>query len=81
MADNEIPEGFIDRQLRETQYIAKAKEILLKYRNVTATIGSVTDKLREDWELVVEVMKELNWDKYHKLGLTKEKKAKRRTVI
>jgi CRISPR-associated endonuclease Csn1 len=42
---------------------------------VTATIGSVTDKLREDWELV-EVMKELNWDKYHKLGLTKEEKAK-----
>ncbi|TRX36918.1 type II CRISPR RNA-guided endonuclease Cas9 [Flavobacterium sp. ZT3R18] len=71
MADNEIPEGFIDRQLRETQYIAKkAKEILLEIsRNVTATIGSVTDKLREDWELV-DVMKELNWEKYDKLGLT-----------
>lgn len=71
MADNEIPEGFIDRQLRETQYIAKkAKEILLEVsRNVTSTIGSVTDKLREDWELV-DVMKELNWEKYDKLGLT-----------
>ncbi|UGS22337.1 type II CRISPR RNA-guided endonuclease Cas9 [Flavobacterium cyclinae] len=71
MADNEIPEGFIDRQLRETQYIAKkAKEILLEVsRNVTATIGSVTDRLREDWELV-DVMKELNWEKYEKLGLT-----------
>lgn len=71
MADNEIPEGFIDRQLRETQYIAKkAKEILLEVsRNVTATIGSVTDKLREDWKLV-DVMKELNWEKYDKLGLT-----------
>lgn len=71
MADDEIPEGFIDRQLRETQYIAKkAKEILLEVsRNVTSTIGSVTDKLREDWELV-DVMKELNWDKYYKLGLT-----------
>lgn len=71
MADNEIPEGFIDRQLRETQYIAKkAKEILLEVsRNVTATIGNVTDKLREDWELV-DVMKELNWEKYDKLGLT-----------
>ena len=77
MADNQIPEGFIDRQLRETQYIAKkAKEILLEVsRNVTATIGSVTDKLREDWELV-DVMKELNWDKYHKLGLTKEEEDK-----
>lgn len=71
MADNEIPEGFIERQLRETQYIAKkAKEILLEVsRNVTATIGSVTDKLRDDWELV-DVMKELNWEKYDKLGLT-----------
>lgn len=71
MADNEIPEGFIERQLRETQYIAKkAKEILLEVsRNVTSTIGSVTDKLREDWELV-DVMKELNWEKYDKLGLT-----------
>lgn len=77
MADNEIPEGFIDRQLRETQYIAKkAKEILQEVsRNVTSTIGSVTDKLREDWELV-EVMKELNWDKYHKLGLTFEEEGK-----
>ncbi len=71
MADNEIPEDFIARQLRETQYIAKkAKEILLEVsRNVTATIGSVTDKLRDDWELV-DVMKELNWEKYEKLGLT-----------
>lgn len=71
MADNEIPEGFIERQLRETQYIAKkAKEILLEVsRNVTATIGSVTDKLREDWELM-DVMKELNWEKYDKIGMT-----------
>jgi CRISPR-associated endonuclease Csn1 len=77
MADNEIPEGFIDRQLRETQYIAKkAKENLLEVsRNVTATIGSVTDKLRDDWELV-DVMKELNWEKYDKLNLTYEEKGK-----
>jgi CRISPR-associated endonuclease Csn1 len=77
MADNEIPEGFIDRQLRETQYIAKkSKELLLEVsRTVTSTIGSVTDKLREDWELV-EVMKELNWDKYHRLGLTIEETGK-----
>jgi CRISPR-associated endonuclease Csn1 len=77
MADNEIPEGFIDRQLRETQYIAKkAKEILMEVsRTVNATTGSVTDKLREDWELI-DVMKELNWDKYHKLGLTKEEEGK-----
>ena len=78
MADNEIPEGFIDRQLRETQYIAKkAKEILLEVsRNVTTTIGSITDKLRDDWELV-DVMKELNWEKYDKLGLTHIEEGKK----
>lgn len=77
MADNEIPEGFIERQLRESQYIAKkAKELLLEVsRNVTTTIGSITDRLREDWELI-EVMKELNWEKYHKLGLTREETGK-----
>lgn len=71
MADHEIPEGFIDRQLRETQYIAKkAKEILLEVsRTVTSTIGVITDKLREDWELT-DVLKELNWEKFDKLGLT-----------
>jgi CRISPR-associated endonuclease Csn1 len=71
MADDEIPEDFIERQLRETQYISKkAKEILFEIsRNVTTTIGSITDKLRDDWE-IVEVMKELNWEKYDKLGLT-----------
>ena len=38
-------------------------------RTVVATTGSVTDRLREDWQLV-DVMKELNWDKYDRLGLT-----------
>ncbi|NDI98174.1 type II CRISPR RNA-guided endonuclease Cas9 [Flavobacterium sp. LaA7.5] len=77
MPDNEIPEGFIERQLRESQYIAKkAKELLREVsRNVNSTIGSITDKLREDWQLV-EVMKELNWEKYHKLGLTREETGK-----
>jgi len=77
MADDEIPEGFVDRQLRETQYIAKKSiEILREVaRDVTSTIGSITDRLRDDWELV-DVMKELNWDKYHKLGLTKEEEGK-----
>lgn len=76
IADNEIPEGFIERQLRETQYIAKkVKEILLEIaRNVTLTTESVTDKLRKDWELI-DVMKELNWKKYNQLGLTNIEKG------
>lgn len=67
----DIPDGFINRDLNDTQYIArKAREILEEVvRTVTATTGSVTDRLREDWQLV-DVMKELNWDKYDRLGLT-----------
>lgn len=71
MREQDIPEGFIDRDLRDSQYIArKAREILESMvRTVVPTTGSVTDRLREDWQLV-DVMKELNWDKYDRLGLT-----------
>jgi CRISPR-associated endonuclease Csn1 len=68
---SEIGEGFIERDLRDTQYIAKkAKEILFGITNsVISTSGRITDKLREDWNLV-NTMKELNLEKYRKLGLT-----------
>ncbi|WP_430933418.1 type II CRISPR RNA-guided endonuclease Cas9 [Saccharicrinis sp. 156] len=68
---DEIGEGFIERDLRESQYIAKkAKEMLLELcRTVVATTGSITDTLREDWGLI-NTMKELNLDKYKALGLT-----------
>ncbi|MFN3761366.1 MAG: type II CRISPR RNA-guided endonuclease Cas9 [Algoriphagus aquaeductus] len=71
MKGSEIPDGFVDRDLRNSQYIAKkAKELLEEVcRTVNTTTGSVTDRLREDWQLV-NVMQELNWDKYQKLGLT-----------
>ncbi|MBK7127943.1 MAG: type II CRISPR RNA-guided endonuclease Cas9 [Crocinitomicaceae bacterium] len=73
MSEKEIPDGFINRDLGNTQYIAKyAKSILedlVKY--VISTTGTITDRLREDWQLV-DVMKELNWKKYHALGLTEE---------
>lgn len=71
MAQNDIPEDFIERDLRNSQYIAKkSREILLQMvRTVTPTIGSITDRLREDWQLV-NVMQELNWDKYDAIGLT-----------
>jgi len=77
MKGSEIPDGFIDRDLRNTQYIAKKTKSLLEeiFRNVTTTTGLVTDRLREDWQLV-DVMKELNWDKYKQLGLTEEVKNK-----
>lgn len=71
MTTDDIPNGFINRDLRDTQYIArKAREILESAVHVVVpTTGSVTDRLREDWQLV-DVMKELNWDKYDQLGLT-----------
>ncbi len=67
----DIGDGFIERDLRNTQYIAKkAKEILFEITNsVVPTTGRITDKLREDWNLV-NTLKELNLEKYRKLGLT-----------
>ena len=71
MREADIPSGFINRDLRDSQYIAKkAREILEELvRFVVPTTGSITDRLREDWQLV-DVMQELNWDKYNQLGLT-----------
>lgn len=71
MKEADIPSGFINRDLRDSQYIAKkAREILEEIvRFVVPTTGSITDRLREDWQLV-DVMQELNWDKYNQLGLT-----------
>ncbi len=65
----DVSQGFIERDLRDSQYIAKkAREILLDYvKVVVSTTGSVTARLREDWGLV-DVMKELNMDKFDKAG-------------
>ncbi len=73
MPENKIPSGFIDRELRDTQYIAKKAKAMMEEicKEVTTTTGSVTDRLREDWQLI-DIMQELNWDKYKSLGLTEE---------
>ena len=82
MREADIPEGFIDRDLRNSQYIAKkAREILEDMvPQVIPTIGSITDRLREDWQLV-DVMQELNWDKYERLGLTETYQDKDGRII
>lgn len=69
MTEREIPDGFIDRDLRNTQYIAKKALAMLNQicRSVVPTTGAVTDQLRQDWELV-DVLKELNWGKYEAVG-------------
>lgn len=71
MSETEIPTDFINRDIRETQYISrKAMEILEPAtRKVVASSGAITARLREDWQLV-DVMKELNWEKYKALNLT-----------
>lgn len=75
--ETEIGDGFIQRDLSETRYIAKkAKEILLQItRNVVSTSGNITSRLREDWGLI-NVMKELNLPKYRALGLTEMQERK-----
>jgi CRISPR-associated endonuclease Csn1 len=71
MTEKEIPDGFINRDLGNTQYIAKFARALLNdfVKSVVSTTGSITERLREDWQLV-DIMKELNWEKYQSLGLT-----------
>lgn len=70
MAAEDIPDGFIERDLRNTQYISRKALGMLNelVRIVVPTTGSITEQLREDWQLV-DVMKELNWEKYKALGL------------
>lgn len=73
MLESKIPSGFIDRDLRDTQYIAKKAKAMMEEicNEVITTTGSITDRLREDWQLI-DIMQELNWNKYKALGLTEE---------
>ena len=68
---SEIGEGFIERDLRNTQYIAKQTRLMLMdiCRTVNTTTGKITDRLRSDWGLI-NVMKELNFEKYKAVGQT-----------
>lgn len=68
---DKIPTDFIDRQLRESQYIArKARAILSSVcRDVTSTSGSVTDFIRRVWGWN-KVLHNLNLDRYKQAGLT-----------
>ena len=71
MKAQDIPSDFIDRQLRESQYIAKkAKEMLLSIcHNVYVTSGSITDFVRHIWGWD-EVLHSLNFNRYRSVGLT-----------
>lgn len=74
---SEIGSGFIERDIRNTQYIAKKAKQMLEgiCRTVVSTSGSITDRLREDWGLT-NIMQELNIEKYRLLGLTEKVEKK-----
>ncbi len=77
MKAEEIGKGFIERDLRDSQYIAKkAKEMFHELcKNVVTTTGSITARLREDWGLT-NIMQELNMEKYRRSGLTEMRETK-----
>jgi len=73
-ADKKLWESFIDRQLRESQYIArKSRQILEQIcKKVTVTEGSVTAKLRKVWGWD-DVLMNLQLSKYREIGQTQIK--------
>lgn len=71
MTESKIPDDFIDRQLRESQYISrKAREILeMVCHNVWSTSGTVTSELRHLWGWD-DITMNLQFPKYKEQGLT-----------
>lgn len=69
--DKELWENFIDRQLRQSQYIAKKSVEMLQQvcKNVYVTSGSVTDFVRHQWGYD-ELLHDLNFERFKKAGLT-----------
>ena len=67
----DIPSDFIERQLRQSQYISrKAMEILQQsIRLVSATSGSITDFLRHTWGYD-EILHTLNFPRYKEAEMT-----------
>jgi len=79
---SDIPADFIDRQLRQSQYIAcKAMEILQTIcREVHATGGSITDFLRHQWGYD-EILHTLNFQQFKSVGLTEVRESDNRERI
>ncbi len=73
----DLSDGFIDRDLRASQYISrKAMELLHEVsRDVLPTSGRITDRLRRDWGLI-GVLKELDMPKFRAVGQTETNRLK-----
>ncbi len=67
----EIPKNFVERQIKDTQYISiKVKEELGKIvgtENVKTSTGAVTDYLKQHWKLN-DKFKEITKDRYELMG-------------
>jgi CRISPR-associated endonuclease Csn1 len=72
--EEKIPQNFIERQLRETQYISKkSREILEKVcSKVWSTSGTITSQLRKLWGWE-DALRQLNYQKYAEANLIIEK--------
>ncbi len=82
MPANKIPNDFIERQLRETQYIAKKAKQLLEQvcHHVHSTSGSVTAHLRNLWGWN-DVLMNLNIEKFKEAGLTEIQEKQDKTGV
>lgn len=71
MTESDIPDDFIERDLRETQYITKSAMKILSdaIRNVYASSGMVTDFFRHAWAYDT-ILHDINLPKYEDAGLT-----------
>ncbi|MGI6306577.1 MAG: type II CRISPR RNA-guided endonuclease Cas9 [Bacteroidales bacterium] len=76
---SEIKGDFLARQLKDTQYIVLETVSRLKdvFPKVTTTTGSVTDYLKETWQLK-SLIDEMNIDKYRSVGETEWREEKDR---
>lgn len=74
---DDIPSDFVNRMLKDTQYIAVETVKMLKQvcDKVTTTTGTVTDYLRATWGLN-RVLQELMLPKYKAIGMIEEKEVK-----
>ena len=81
MKQSEIPADFLNRQMRESQYMArKAMDILRSVcHNVFATGGGVTAYLRHIWGWDT-VLHDLNLDRYKAGGLTEIQEVNGRPI-
>ena len=79
MLPKDLPEDFIERHLRLTQYISREAQGILRkgIRLVSASEGSVTAKLRQLWGYD-NILRDLNLERYKSMGETEEVKIEHR---